>query len=92
MTIQLPGKRQVIAEGIQTVEALLESLGVKAKGIAVEVNTGGLYKGAGKTNPEPLIIRRYFELGGQKLSFGSAAHRPENVGFGFDSLSLPVLT
>ncbi|MBQ7189600.1 MAG: sulfur carrier protein ThiS [Kiritimatiellae bacterium] len=38
MTIQLNGKQQVIAEGIQTVEALLESLGVKAKGIAVEVN------------------------------------------------------
>jgi len=38
MTIQVNGKQQVVAEGIHTVEELLESLGVKAKGIAVEIN------------------------------------------------------
>lgn len=56
------------------------------KGTAIEVNTGGLYKGTGKTNPEERIIRRYLELGGRRLSYGSDAHRPEQVGFGFDSL------
>jgi histidinol-phosphatase (PHP family) len=56
------------------------------KGKALEINTGGLYKGTGKTNPEDRIIRRYLVLGGKKLSFGSDAHRPEHVGFGFESL------
>ena len=38
MTIQVNGKQQVVAKGVHTVEELLESLGVKAKGIAVEIN------------------------------------------------------
>lgn len=38
MTIQINGKQQSVAAGIHTVEELLESLGVKAKGIAVEIN------------------------------------------------------
>ena len=57
------------------------------KGVALEVNTGGLYKGTRKTNPEERIIRRYLELGGRKLSFGADAHRPEHVGYGFETLT-----
>lgn len=56
------------------------------KGVALELNTGGLYKGKGKANPEDRVLRRYFELGGKRLSFGSDAHRPERVGFGFEGL------
>ena len=56
------------------------------KGTALEVNTGGLYKGSGSTNPEARILRRYFELGGKVLRYGSDAHRPEHVGFGFETL------
>lgn len=56
------------------------------KGAALEVNTGGLYKGTGKTNPEERIIRRYLALGGTKLTYGADAHRPEHVGFGFETL------
>ena len=56
------------------------------KGIAIEINTGGLYKGAGKTNPEDRVLRRYLELGGTKLTYGSDAHRPEQTGFGLDAL------
>lgn len=56
------------------------------KGTALEVNTGGLYKGNGKTNPEDRIIRRYLELGGRKLTYGADAHRPEHVGFGYETL------
>ena len=57
------------------------------KGVAIEINTGGLYKGTGKTNPEDRILRRYLELGGRKLTYGSDAHRPEHVGFGFEALT-----
>lgn len=56
------------------------------KGFAIEVNTGGLYKETGKTNPEDRIIRRYLALGGRKLTYGSDAHRPENLGYGFETL------
>lgn len=56
------------------------------KGIAIEVNTGGLYKETKQTNPEDRIVRRYLALGGRKLSYGSDAHRPEHVGFGFETL------
>lgn len=56
------------------------------KDVAVEVNTGGLYKGTGQTNPEERIVRRYLALGGRKLTYGSDAHRPEQVGFGFGTL------
>ena len=56
------------------------------KGLAIEINTGGLYKEAKQTNPEERIIRRYLALGGKKLSYGSDAHRPEYVGFGFETL------
>ncbi len=56
------------------------------KGVALEINTGGLYKGTGQTNPEARIIRRYLELGGRRLTYGSDAHRPEQVGFGFETL------
>lgn len=56
------------------------------KGFAIEVNTGGLYKEPKKTNPEDRIIRRYLALGGRKLTYGSDAHRPENLGYGFETL------
>ena len=56
------------------------------KGVAVEINTGGLYKGMGLTNPEERIIRRYLALGGRRLTWGSDAHRPEQVGYGFETL------
>ncbi len=56
------------------------------KDLAIEVNTGGLYKGNRKTNPEDRIIRRYLALGGRKLTYGADAHSPEHVGFGFETL------
>lgn len=56
------------------------------KGVAIEVNTGGLYKRIGKTNPEDRIICRYLELGGRRLSYGADAHQPEHVGYGFETL------
>ena len=69
-------------------EAQIERILLAAirKGVAVEVNTGGLYKGMGLTNPEERIIRRYLALGGRRLTWGSDAHRPEQVGYGFETL------
>ncbi len=56
------------------------------KGIALEVNSGGLKYGLGFPNPHPDILRRYRQLGGEMVTVGSDAHRPEHVGYGFDGL------
>ena len=34
-------------------------------------------------NPSPEILRRYHELGGRLITFGSDAHRPEKIACGF---------
>lgn len=56
------------------------------RGIALEINTAGLRYGLGFTNPHPDIIRRYHNLGGELITVGSDAHRPEDVGYGFDQV------
>ena len=51
---------------------------------ALEVNTSGLYGKFGETFPVPGLLRRYYELGGRLLTFGSDAHTTENLGRGID--------
>ncbi len=50
---------------------------------ALEINTSGLRKG-GVTSPDFPLIRRYRDCGGRLLTFGSDAHRPEDVGAGIE--------
>lgn len=52
--------------------------------IALEVNTAGYKYGMGRPNPGSDVIKRYRELGGELLTVGADAHRPEHVGYGFD--------
>ncbi|TCK98546.1 histidinol-phosphatase (PHP family) [Natranaerovirga hydrolytica] len=49
----------------------------RSKGI--EVNTSGLRYGLGHTHPNMDIIKRYKELGGEILTIGSDAHKPEDI-------------
>ena len=51
--------------------------------IALEINTGGYKAGLGVPNPTPDVIRRYRELGGEKITFGADAHKPEHIAFHF---------
>lgn len=51
---------------------------------ALEVNTGGFRAGLGVPNPQPEVLKRYFELGGKKITIGSGAHRPESIAHSFD--------
>ncbi len=50
---------------------------------ALELNTAGLRKGMSETNPGREVLARYHELGGELITVGSDAHRPEDIAFGF---------
>ncbi len=52
---------------------------IKYKGIAVEINSRGLSHPAGTVYPDTAIIKRCFEKN-IPVTFGSDAHRPEEVG------------
>jgi histidinol-phosphatase (PHP family) len=55
------------------------------RGKGIEVNTSALRKGLSSPVPDLEVLRRYRELGGEILVFGSDGHQPEHVGYGFDS-------
>lgn len=57
---------------------------------ALEVNTSGLGGALGTTMPDETILRRYFELGGRKITLASDAHVAENVANGFKE-TVPAL-
>jgi histidinol-phosphatase (PHP family) len=46
-------------------------------GTALEINTSGLRQAANETYPSPAIVARYRELGGQRVTVGSDAHRAD---------------
>lgn len=54
------------------------------RGIALDVNSGGLRKPANNLMPDLLILRWYGEMGGQRLTLGSDAHTPADVGLHLD--------
>lgn len=51
---------------------------------ALELNTAGLRQKIGRTSPDLLLLKRYYELGGRLVTLGSDAHRTEDVGKGID--------
>jgi histidinol-phosphatase (PHP family) len=51
-------------------------------GVAIEINTAGLHKPAREAYPSPDILRRLREAR-VPITFGSDAHRPEEVGRDF---------
>lgn len=61
----------------KTIDEILKA--IAGRGIALEINTSGLRQAIGKTLPDFEIVRRFRELGGEKVTLGSDAHRPEDV-------------
>ena len=67
------------------IDEILRKLVSLGKGI--ELNTGGFKYGLGHPNPTEEIIRRYRELGGEIITIGADAHKPEHVAFDFAKVS-----
>ena len=63
------------------IDAVLKKLISMGKGL--EMNTGGLKYGLGFCNPHPDVMKRYRELGGEIVTIGADAHRPEHVAYDF---------
>ena len=49
----------------------------------LEVNTAGLKYGLGHPNPQEDVLKRYLELGGEKITIGSDGHKPEHLAYDF---------
>ncbi len=65
----------------EVIDEILKLLIRKGKGI--EINTGGFKYGLGHPNPTEEVIARYRELGGEIITIGADAHRPEHVAYDF---------
>ena len=59
------------------IETILKKLIDKGKGI--EINTAGLRYGMGAPNPDLPVLKLYHDLGGEIITVGSDAHKPEDV-------------
>lgn len=63
------------------IDEILRQLVARGKGI--EINTAGFKYGLGHPNPTEEIIKRYHELGGEIITIGADAHKPEHVAYDF---------
>ncbi len=61
--------------------AILEQL--ICKNIALEVNTGGFAYGLGQPNPCEEVIQAYRQMGGELITIGADAHKPERIAYDF---------
>ena len=59
-------------------DPIIETLIANGKGI--EINTAGLDKGLKEQHPCAEFIRQYRQKGGEIITVGSDAHRPEDIG------------
>ncbi len=67
------------------IDKILKLLIEKGKGI--EINTGGFRCGLGHPNPTEDILKRYRELGGEIVTLGSDAHKPEDIAYDFGKIN-----
>ena len=66
----------------EEIDEILKHLISHGKGL--EMNMAGMKYGLGFPNPHPDVIRRYKELGGEIVTIGADAHRPEHVAFDYE--------
>ena len=63
------------------IDEILRTLIQKGKGI--ELNTAGFKYGLGEPHPQSDILKRYLELGGDKITIGADGHNPEHIAYDF---------
>ena len=61
------------------IEEILKQVIAHGKGI--EMNMSGLKYGLGAPHPQPEIIKRYRELGGEIITVGADGHIPEHIAY-----------
>ena len=66
------------------IDAILIHLIKSDKGL--DFNTSRLFRTGGPTNPSPNVLKRYKELGGKIITFGSDAHKTAGVAGAFDQM------
>jgi len=75
-------KKYSYADFSDVFDAILSTLIRKDK--ALEVNTSGYVYKLDQPHPSYEVLKRYKQLGGELLTIGSDAHRPENIAVSFD--------
>ena len=63
------------------IDEILKLLIEKEKGL--EVNSAGLKYGLPFAHPHPDVLERYRELGGEIITIGADAHKPEHIAYDF---------
>lgn len=63
------------------IDEILKLLIDKEKGL--EVNSAGLKYGLPFAHPHPDVLKRYRELGGEIITIGADAHKPEHIAYDF---------
>jgi len=67
------------------IDPILELLVQQGKGL--ELNTGSFRYGLRQPHPCTDVLRRYHELGGEIITVGTDAHKPQDVGSYLDLAS-----
>lgn len=75
-------KKYTYAKHADVFDQILTHLIENEKGL--EVNTKGFCMGLGQPNPCAEILKRYHELGGEIITVGSDAHKPDEIAQEFD--------
>lgn len=82
----ITGKYHIQIDMSQYDELIHEILSTLArKDLALEINTAGLRREIGQTSPTLEYVREFRELGGRFLTFGSDAHRAQDLGANLDA-------
>lgn len=72
----------------EQIDTILRYLIEHGKGL--EFNTAGWKYGLPFAHPHPEVLKRYVEMGGEIITIGSDAHRPEHISYAFEQVK-PVL-
>ncbi len=71
--VSLDKQQEIIEEILKT---------IIRRGIGLELNTSGIETDWGELMPSPSILKRYYDLGGRRITLGSDAHRPDRLACG----------